>query len=338
MDALDSEITTTVRGDLLKGLGDLEKSVDEQTSTASDALRVRLTEEVSPKIKAGMENANANNQAAARSELDAARKTYACILAEDLRDNVASEKTAPYGILQADWGKLVENVRNCASEACSQNTDPDHATMLYQEAYSLYLKAVIGALRKRVQDGIASVKANAGLDDDVKKDLTTRLNIETSKLDGATSKLRENRFREAFDDYTAARNEVETIAGEVKQKTGVQMSSIPTGTQASPVAQPRATISAPVSEQKVVRMNERTIQTDATIGKLSKEMKWFDFFFMIVVLCVSLLLGLKLLWVDDPTWGGAKAYLAALLWGLGLYQVSGAAFVGVSGLIEKWSK
>jgi hypothetical protein len=85
-------------------------------------------------------------------------------------------------------------------------------------------------------------------------------------------------------------------------------------------------------------MAERNIRIDDAIGKLTSRVKWLDFIFMIIVLCISVLLGLKLLWVDDPTWGGAKAYLAALLWGLGLYQVSGAAFEGAAGLIEKWSK
>jgi len=74
------------------------------------------------------------------------------------------------------------------------------------------------------------------------------------------------------------------------------------------------------------------------VGDIVRKMALYDVFFTLVILLISVLLGLKLLWVDDPTWGGAKAYMTALLWGLGLHQVSGVAFEGVTGLVARWSK
>jgi hypothetical protein len=333
---LDAAITTTVRDNLLARLKELQADVDEQIKNSSVDLGDRLRKEVSPRIEAGREKANANDLAVARSEFDAARKIYACVLAEELRTRVASEET-PQGILQPEWEKLVESVKTYASEACLETTGPDRAAVLYQEAYSQYLKAVISALRKRAQGGITSVGANTTMTEDVKKDFQKRLSDILTKLDGAIGKLQENQLRGAFQDYTAARNDVEKVAEEL-QKAGTQMGFAAAGKQAGSAAQPGATIPAPVSEQNVVRMAERNIRIDDAIGKLTSRVKWLDFIFMIIVLCISVLLGLKLLWVDDPTWGGAKAYLAALLWGLGLYQVSGAAFEGAAGLIEKWSK
>jgi hypothetical protein len=41
---------------------------------------------------------------------------------------------------------------------------------------------------------------------------------------------------------------------------------------------------------------------------------------------VAILLGLKLLWIDNLVWGTSNDCLVAILWGLGLHQVANASF------------
>jgi hypothetical protein len=63
-----------------------------------------------------------------------------------------------------------------------------------------------------------------------------------------------------------------------------------------------------------------------------------DLLVLAVALAVSILLGLKLLWLDNPTWGSANDGVIALLWGLGLHQISNSAFEGIGGVMDKFAK
>jgi hypothetical protein len=51
-----------------------------------------------------------------------------------------------------------------------------------------------------------------------------------------------------------------------------------------------------------------------------------DLTFTAISLLIIIFLGLQLLWVGNAAWDSRSDYLAALLWGLARYQVSGAAF------------
>ena len=63
-----------------------------------------------------------------------------------------------------------------------------------------------------------------------------------------------------------------------------------------------------------------------------------DLIVLVFALVASVALGLKLLWVDNATWGTVNDYVVALLWGLGLHQISNAAFEGLGGVVDKWGK
>ena len=50
---------------------------------------------------------------------------------------------------------------------------------------------------------------------------------------------------------------------------------------------------------------------------------------------LALVLGLQLLNVFSPTWGGFGAAMTAFLWGFGLHQVGNATFEGITGLLTR---
>jgi hypothetical protein len=65
--------------------------------------------------------------------------------------------------------------------------------------------------------------------------------------------------------------------------------------------------------------------------RISRELKISDALVAAGLLIVSVISGLVLLYIPDPTWGGLADVLVAFLWGLGLYQVGGSAFEGIEG-------
>ncbi|RKH36877.1 hypothetical protein [Corallococcus sicarius] len=50
---------------------------------------------------------------------------------------------------------------------------------------------------------------------------------------------------------------------------------------------------------------------------------------------IAVLLGLQVLDVFAPTWGGSGAWMTAFLWGFGLHQVGNATFDGLWGMVSK---
>jgi hypothetical protein len=82
-------------------------------------------------------------------------------------------------------------------------------------------------------------------------------------------------------------------------------------------------VSRPMGERLTARAVHRQILVTELIA-------------MLVLGVIAIATGVNLLWVDDPTWGGAKAYILALLWGVGLHQVgAGPAFNGLSGMAAR---
>jgi hypothetical protein len=74
----------------------------------------------------------------------------------------------------------------------------------------------------------------------------------------------------------------------------------------------------------------------ADLRAINKLINRRDLYFMAAIWLTATVLGLNLLWLPDPSWGGWGDWLVALLWGLGLHQVGGAAFEGVTGLTDRF--
>ena len=69
--------------------------------------------------------------------------------------------------------------------------------------------------------------------------------------------------------------------------------------------------------------------------RLSDIIERYDALLNIGLLIIATVLGMSLLWYNDPVWGGWSSYSTAFLWGLGLHQVGGAGFEGVPAITKK---
>ena len=67
---------------------------------------------------------------------------------------------------------------------------------------------------------------------------------------------------------------------------------------------------------------------------LKKLIKRVDWVVMLAVLGAAIVLGLKLLWADNLMWGSFSDYMVALLWGLGLHQVTSSTVNGLGGVLS----
>ena len=72
-------------------------------------------------------------------------------------------------------------------------------------------------------------------------------------------------------------------------------------------------------------------------GQIRRRRAAYDTGLTVVTLIIATLLGMKLLWAADPTWGSWDDCLTAVLWGLGLNPItSSAAFDGAQWLQSQY--
>jgi hypothetical protein len=332
---LAASITGKVRDDLLARIKQLEDEVKKTIGGSSGAPADRLESEVLDEIEAAEQKAKSTDLVEAVSLFDKARRVYASLLAAELASKVASDPR-PEEIPEGEWAGVVQGVTNSTDEA-RRATDPERAIDAYQTAYSVYLRPLVEALHKRAVEGIPIVEGIGAIPADKREGFKKDLRELDRLLDGAKQKLRLMHVSDAAKDYDEARKKMDGIVNGVKTiAPGTKMSQAREDKVTE--AHPAVVIPVRAGELRTEQAAERAARIKNQISDLLAKMKRHDKIFALGILIISVLLGLKLLWVDDPTWGGAKAYLTAVLWGLGLHQVSGAAFDGLAGLIEKWSK
>ena len=74
-----------------------------------------------------------------------------------------------------------------------------------------------------------------------------------------------------------------------------------------------------------------TVTAVPTLAEVQRKWRWYEVVLAVVTIVVGVAVGLVALYVGKPTWGSLGDILLALLWGAGLYQVTGAleGFTGV---------
>lgn len=331
---LPDEITKAVKDDLTKRLKEFRDEVEKfRQAVTSASILDSIRDRLEPEIKRAEDSVNSGHLESARAAFDEARLEYARLLTEDLRSNLETA-TDPLGFDAMKWGALKADVLARLDEV-SRETDADKAIAAYQSAYTHYLQALAAALRGEVEKDIKIVQALADkLTDEDKGKYTGALNAIVKRLDMVARHLAAGALREAADEYKQAKDALQATAVELKGK-GAKMSG--EAAKTLPEAREAGAVPAAAGELPTLAAPERDPLARPSVKDLTKRLRRYDMLVTLVLFIVAVVLGLSLLWVKDPTWGGWEDALTAVLWGLGLHQVAGGAFEGLMGLRDKLS-
>jgi hypothetical protein len=339
---------TDVRQKLQKSGVDatIETSLKELETKIPDALRdqmnARIAElerqlpsapaDVQAKVKAAL--ASAKSAVAdkrfddASRDIAAAAKALARVIAEALRARLGAA-TRPLGFdTDADWD-AVKKSANDALTVADALTDDDARLIAYRKAYGEYLAAVSAKLVGYIDGRVNDVKTHRQITEQERTALLDSLGTARKGAADVTTQVAAGQIDEAAKTYAAAAAAVKTADGAVAAKGGVQ--GAPGGATADAAPTPGA----------VALFDGGFLAPFGFFPKTLAGTNWAlwlgDASVALVVLGIAVLLGLQLLWVPKLTWGGADDYLLAVLWGLGLHQVSGAAFEGTGGLVNRFA-
>ncbi len=330
---LSASIEKAVRDELSARLNALEADVNASSSAArTNTLRIALQDVVTSLIEAA-KKAVAEGSRDAFERVNHARLEYANALLDDLTDSLKGAPPLGFANDAKRWGEARAHVAQVIDLAEEAN-DPEQRISRYLEAYALYLKEAADALRSRVDAAKETLDSQVRLGHataEKQKTQRDQLNEVVAKLDAIEPKLKEGKLREAHSDYTAAEKVAQLLA-----KAGVQLGAV--DEVAPGEARGGGLIPAAVGPGVPVLVARMVSQAGLDAERLTRQLRMVDWIFTGVVAIISVLLGVQLLYLDNPTWGGARDFVLAVLWGLGLHQVSGGASEGIAGLRERFSK
>jgi hypothetical protein len=284
-------------------------------------------------IAAARQAAVAGQLDEAQTAFDAARLTYARLLADDLASRIGPAAPAPVGLPPAKWDEVRAEVKRLLDLSLAAQT-ADGALAAYVDAYRAYLGPLVRELFQRAADEQQSGALRKKVPDDKRPDFDKAVDETLIHARAADAFLAQGKLPDAFGRYLEAARRWQNANSMVAR--GLEM-FVPTGAaDGAPVPGPSIPGAVGESASGQFELPKAIPVEDA--DALRMRTKRIDSLLDWLALAVSVALGVLFVWAKSPTWGGLGDWLLALLWGLGTHQVSGFTFDGVLGLREKLIK
>jgi hypothetical protein len=325
VESLPADVETAVRQFLETQLS----TFDQECGKAPVVVRARLQTTVKPKLAEAQTLLAHNKFDEARARFNDARKAYAGILGSVVKEFV--EGAVPVGVDSNDWAQLRKRVKDELA-AAEGETDPERAIAGFEHAYAAYLKGVAAGLDRKLKSKKAGLEAS-NLNDARKEQLKQGFDSIAARVQTVIKAADSDAVAEAAEAYDQAVAEYYALTKELNND-GMAMSTAGENPADALQGAPVPLRAATITEAATIPYSHRE---RPTIKQLTYRLRWFEVAFQIVVLLIAVVVGLELLWVDNPVWGNWKDLIIAALWGLGLHQVAGATLDPLA-IAEKLSK
>jgi hypothetical protein len=242
---------------------------------------------------------------AALDSFGAVRLKYAAILGDDLLART-NQHARPTIFTQDEWNRLRQETTAAVQELRSKS-DADEAMNIAVIACKNYLRQFMAALNRAAEGFDADVRSRV---------VALKTEMETA--------LTNEELTTAWRKVEAAQTEIDAA---MKKKTGSPMGGLAAAAGAATAfitdVDPLAAFDLPPSWAQLARH---------TAARTARAVTRWDILTSAIVLVAAGAVGIQTLWVDNATWGGGAAYLAAFLWGFAADQFTHA---GVTALGKK---
>jgi hypothetical protein len=293
--ALRSKTEAEAAAEIGKMLDDLDAELAGSADPGAAALRNRAL--------AIRQRIQEKDYAGALADVTDLRLDYIALLTRALRKKLPD---VPLGMTQNDWAPI-EAEATAFLDAADAAADPDVAFAAYKKALEAWLRPAAVALQ-------------------------TKANTEAAKA-GPLSP------------YAVIAAELGTIAGDVaagkvmaaaERFAALRLRYDAAGAPPAKLAHAAALAApaGPVTALLDIPSANRRIGIDTAFGRAIAHWGLIigTVLSTLLIMVLAILLGVKILWADDWTWGGPMSALIAFLWGAGLHAVT---YDGLSGLVSK---
>jgi hypothetical protein len=272
------------------------------------------------------------------ANLEDSRLTYTRILAGALNMQIPMTTPDAVRIPQVEWDSVVTSVRQ-ATEKARMATSADAAADAYAQAFSVYMNRLLAAMDLRLRAAPEKIKKTT-LSDDEKRAQNQKIGEARILADQCAAQVANHEFTAAARTFEQLRASVLEIAMKVEsggQDMGPNAAVM--ASRAIPGAGAGMVLETGPIASTVASIPEPPAGIILSVAEIDKRIRRNENWFALVVGVISILVGVKLLWLPSPTWGDWADYVTAFLWGLGLHQVSGAAMgqFDWGTMLNKWS-
>ncbi len=263
-----------------------------------------------------------------RAKLREAETAWADAAGQAFQEQLNNAKLPPLGFDQLEWNALKQDTR-VALDAGAKEAEPGRRIEALRTAFSAYVGKLVAKLRDYAVSRVGRIEKDPNIELLKKEDLKTRLAAIIANLDAAEKDTTEGNMDKAATAATTAAADLLRVMQEAPGLLGE-----PGASEAAPTPTEIGLGAAIVS---FLGLNPRMRRLDVgTAQRITRVLATIDSVVFLVALAAAILLGLTLLWSPDVDWGSAQDFMVAVLWGLGLHQVSNSAFEGISGLLGKF--
>jgi hypothetical protein len=324
LNKLGPKIDAALAADLKARIAAMQVVAQSSASLTSQKAKDLLASDVIPKLNEAAKSIGTEPLTVAASQYAEAQTGYAKVLAQEVTEALAQPPMTASSA--AKWEEAKVAVEPFLQTVAQKKGD--EALKAARIAFAIFVDAAAASLQKWAAEENAVIDAGAA-STGVKAALKARI----GEVEAAAAKAQQHAVDGAID--LAASTYANALALYKKfavEKTNAQMGAA----GAEPAAVPAAVdLSAfPISVAHDVISIFRT--TPPTPAFWSRLVNGIDAIIIVIALALAVGLGLKLLWDGNSTWGSFSDCLVAILWGLGLHQVSGNAFEGIPALIAKF--
>ncbi len=286
-------------------------------------------------IESAAREQDPNKQAAV---LERAEAEAATALARNFARRLSALTVPPLGFKPGEWTALKTDTLAKLAHIGEQTEGLRVAA--YNTVLRGYLRQTLGALEARAQEEVPVIKEHPRLNSADRKKFSERLeaiqksiSVTKAAVDGMPSAVLTSAIKEV-------REQLESLEGDLRGRGVTGFMGAAEGEAAAPAAPaPQGLDFGGAFIGLVTGLGARGRRlADLSSRKIEQIVQWLDLAVFLVGLTISILLGLELLWIDNATWGSANDYLIAVLWGLGLHQISNAAFDGISATVTHVAK
>ncbi|RKG60919.1 hypothetical protein D7X30_08410 [Corallococcus sp. AB011P] len=288
---------------------------------------------------------------ASRRLVETAREAFLEILLTDLEDAFTA-KELPGGFTQEEWAALRLRVgEQLARARARMSASVDEAYLYYQSAHALYLRELVDNLEEALTQ--LQAQAGGGLDTlaDWRTAVDARLASAREQLDKGEANLAAAEYRAAREDFA---RHVTLPPPPVSTGGRLALESVPSAVTLDPFSQPAMESPPPPASPlpggpatgnlSPLPPSSTKASTDALVNldwiplPRSRDLWKVELAVLGMMSIIAVLLGLQVLDVFAPTWGGSGAWMTAFLWGFGLHQVGNATFDGLWGMVSRLEK
>ena len=222
----------------------------------------------------------------------------------------------PFGMADTEWASLRRAVQHDVDGV--DVTTPETAVLALRDADRRLIGGIVDAAHTKVSQLSRNIPDPPSPQDTARANASDAILLD---LKAARAALASGDLAAAHHSYNQAR------VNFTNPPRGVSF----LGPQGAPLSAPELPGALDPATDVDVLVPTVTVTAVPTLAEVQRKWRWYEVVLAVVTIVVGVAVGLVALYVGKPTWGSLGDILLALLWGAGLYQVTGAleGFTGV---------